>query len=188
MTMNKYNIIMDCDGILTSTNLSYDIHGKTHKHFSVNDSLMVKFVQDHYSDKINMQVLTGDISPGLDITSTRLKQLNLEYVHCQNADKYSYIMDNFDPAKVIYVGDDIFDFVIFKNVHYSCTVNNAPAIIKSHASYVSPYIGGANAVTDILYHVLTGVLAIDPLKDMEKYVLDRHEAGALKNDKDEVQV
>jgi 3-deoxy-D-manno-octulosonate 8-phosphate phosphatase (KDO 8-P phosphatase) len=150
----KIHIISDCDGIFTSANIHCDAHGKRSKMFSVNDSLTVDFIQEAYSDLLDIKVLTGDVGHGLEVTKNRLDYMNLEFVHCKNVSKYSYIKDNYDISKVIYIGDDIYDFAIFKECRFGATVCNAPNIVKKYASYISSYEGGKNALTDILFKIL----------------------------------
>jgi 3-deoxy-D-manno-octulosonate 8-phosphate phosphatase (KDO 8-P phosphatase) len=146
----KFHIISDCDGIMTSANITYTVE----KHFSVNDSLIVNFVQDVYGDTFDITVLTGDSGPGLEVTKQRLEYLNVPFVKCKNVKKYAYIKDNYRISNVIYIGDDIYDFAIFRECAFGCTVSNAPQIVKKHAHYVSDYEGGKNGFTDIIFAIL----------------------------------
>jgi 3-deoxy-D-manno-octulosonate 8-phosphate phosphatase (KDO 8-P phosphatase) len=150
----KFHIISDCDGIMTSANITYTVEGKRQKHFSVNDSLIVNFVQDVYGDTFDITVLTGDSGPGLEVTKQRLEYLNVPFVKCKNVKKYAYIKDNYRISNVIYIGDDIYDFAIFRECAFGCTVSNAPQIVKKHAHYVSDYEGGKNGFTDIIFAIL----------------------------------
>jgi len=149
----KIHIISDCDGIMTSANLTYSAEGKRQKHFSVNDSLAIDFFKAKYADKFDIIVLTGDKGPGLEVTKSRLEQIGLDFVHCKNVFKYAYIKANYDISKVVYIGDDIYDFAIFQECAFGCTVNNAPEILHNHAHYISPYEGGKSAFTDILFAI-----------------------------------
>jgi 3-deoxy-D-manno-octulosonate 8-phosphate phosphatase (KDO 8-P phosphatase) len=154
MTQEFYHIISDCDGILTSANIQCGVDGKRSKLFSVNDSLTVPFMLNTYGDKLDFVVLTGDGGTGLEVTRNRLEYMKVPFVQCKNAHKYAYIKANYNMDQVIYIGDDIYDFAIFQECAYSATVCNAPAIIKKYAKYVSPYEGGKNALTDILFHIM----------------------------------
>lgn len=167
--MPEYHIISDCDGIFTSANIHCSTEGKRGKMFSVNDSLMIDFMQRQYCHIVDMVVLTGDTGSGLEITKGRMDYMSLNIVNCKNRNKYSYIKENFDMSKVLYFGDDIFDFAIFKECFYSATVCNAPEIVKQYATYVSPYEGGKNGLTDILFNAL-GHLGLDVEYDMLNYI------------------
>lgn len=172
MTKEKIQIITDCDGIMTSANLTYTTEGKRQKHFSVNDSLTMKFVQDVYGDRFDFLVLTGDKGVGLEITANRLEYMKLPYVRCKNVRKYAYIKDNYDISKVVYIGDDIYDFAIFKECQYGATVSNAPFLVKKYAKYVSPYEGGKNGFTDIIFQILNYFVGDFQVEaDMMDYIL-----------------
>jgi 3-deoxy-D-manno-octulosonate 8-phosphate phosphatase (KDO 8-P phosphatase) len=161
----KIHIISDCDGIFTSANIQCDSQGKRGKLFSVNDSLTIDFIQKNYSDLLDITVLTGDTGQGLEVTKNRLDYMNLKFIQCKNVFKYAYIKQNYDISKIIYIGDDIYDFAIFKECRYSATVSNAPLLVTKYASYVSPFEGGKNAITDILFKILSG-LGIDYETDL----------------------
>lgn len=165
----KIHIISDCDGIFTSANIYCDSEGKRGKLFSVNDSLMIEFIQLHYSDLIDITVLTGDSGTGLATSAMRLNYMNIPFVQCKNANKYAHIKANYDISKVFYIGDDIYDFAIFKECRFGATVRNAPRFVLKHAAYVSPYEGGKNAMTDILCRILYE-LGIDYETDMLNYI------------------
>lgn len=171
----KFHIISDCDGIFTSANISCEVDGKRGKLFSVNDSLTVDFIQEKYADKLDFLVLTGDSGMGLEVTKNRLEYMGVNFAQCKNAYKYAYIKANYpDLSKVAYIGDDIYDFAIFQEVAYSATVCNAPEIIKKHAYYVSPYEGGKNALTDILFNILSQPgLGINFEQDLLNHILEK---------------
>jgi 3-deoxy-D-manno-octulosonate 8-phosphate phosphatase KdsC-like HAD superfamily phosphatase len=164
----EINIISDCDGIMTSANLTYSTEGKRTKHFSVNDSLAVDFLKEHFKGQFRLLVLTGDKGPGLEVTKSRLDQIGVPFVSCKNVYKYKWITENCFPDNTVYIGDDIYDFKIFKE-YYGCTVNNAPEIVQRHAKYISPYEGGKSAFTDILFHIIE-LNGYDVEAELEKYI------------------
>jgi 3-deoxy-D-manno-octulosonate 8-phosphate phosphatase KdsC-like HAD superfamily phosphatase len=172
--------VTDCDGIFTSANIQCDAEGKRGKLFSVNDSLTVDFILEKYGDKIDIVVLTGDSGQGLEVTKKRLDYMGLKFVHCKNVFKYAYIKKNYpDPTNVCYIGDDIYDFLIMKEIP-GATVCNAPAIVKKYAGYVSPYEGGKNGLTDILFAILTD-LGIDYEADLTTYILEKQKEYDVSN-------
>lgn len=173
----KLHIISDCDGIFTSANLQCEAGGKRGKLFSVNDSLTVEFMLEKYSNKLDFVVLTGDSGAGLEVTKSRLDYMGVDFVQCKNVLKYAYIKANYDMNHVAYIGDDIYDFAIFKEAAYSATVCNAPEIIKRHAYYVSEYEGGKNGLTDILFNILSMPgLGINFELDLYNHILDKQKS------------
>jgi len=168
----KFHIVTDCDGIFTSANIFCTEDGKRGKLFSVNDSLTVDFILEKYSDVLDIVVLTGDSGQGLEVTKRRLDYMGLQFVGCKNVTKYAYIKKHYqDLSKVFYIGDDIYDFLIMKEV-VGLTVCNAPAVVQKHADYISPFEGGKNALTDILFHILT-LIGIDYEADLATYILEK---------------
>jgi len=166
---DKIQIITDVDGIMTSANITYTAEGKRQKHFSVNDSLAMDFYRDCLRDRFDIIALTGDQGPGLEVTKQRLAQLSLGFISCKNINKYGYIRDNYDMSKVVYIGDDIYDFAIFQECALGCTVSNAPAIVLKHADYVSLYEGGKNAFTDILFAIFSH-FGVDVEQELSEYI------------------
>lgn len=167
-------LVTDCDGILTSSQLSYSAYGKMLKHFSVNDSLVVRLLKTKYAHLIeHIVVLTGDKEPGIFITQTRLDEIGLRMVQCCNIEKYSYIEQHFGFENTIYFGDDIYDIPTLKECAWSGTVNNAPTIVQQAARYVSPYKGGENGFTDLVLKMLQYCFSVDVSADIEKLVKEQ---------------
>jgi 3-deoxy-D-manno-octulosonate 8-phosphate phosphatase (KDO 8-P phosphatase) len=171
----KIHIISDCDGIFTSANIQCDAEGKRGKMFSVNDSLTVDFINEKFGDVVDLVVLTGDSGQGLEVTKTRLEYMGIPFVPCKNVYKYAYIKANYDISKVVYIGDDIYDFAIFKECMFGATVCNAPDVVKKHAHYVSSFEGGKSALTDILFAILTR-LGIDYELALHNYILEKQKS------------
>lgn len=172
LKVEPIHIITDVDGIFTSANLTFSEAGKS-KHFSVNDSLTARFLQDCYGDLVTIEALTGDVNEGLALSKARLDYMNIPFTHCKNVYKYHWIKEHYDISKIIYIGDDIFDLAIFRECKFSATVANAPKMLKTSASYVSPYEGGKNAFTDIIFHILESQLHVAPNYDLIKYVKNK---------------
>ncbi len=169
--MNKKIIVSDCDGILTSANLTYDVDGKCQKHFSVNDSLDLKLLREVYGDLVGgVVVLTGDKEPGISITKTRLDEIGLLMLPCKNVDKYSYIRDRWGLENVVYFGDDIFDLPTLMECAWSGTVADAPLVVQRAAKYTSTYVGGANGFTDLVMRALENYFEVDPITDIVNFV------------------
>lgn len=170
----NYKLVTDVDGILTSANISYTKDGKRQKHFSVNDSLVFDLLRGPRLEPFfEIVILSGDKGPGLDVTMARLEQLDLteNFVSCKNAKKYQWIRDHYMMgAEVIYFGDDIFDFKILSECYWGGTVSNAPEIVKKHADYVSPYEGGKNGFTDLVFTMLE-VLGFNVEEELEQYMI-----------------
>jgi 3-deoxy-D-manno-octulosonate 8-phosphate phosphatase (KDO 8-P phosphatase) len=169
----KLHIITDVDGIFTSANLTFTANVGKSKHFSVNDSLVTTFLRERFGDLVKIQALTGDKDSGLLITENRLDYMQIPIVQCKNVFKYHWIKEHFDISKIVFIGDDIYDIAIFKECKYGCTVSNAPTIVQKNASYVSPFEGGKNGFTDIIFKILETQLGVDVEQELLNYVRNK---------------
>ena len=164
--MSGYNLYIDFDGCLGTINTFYSKAGKTLKSVSASDSLVIDVLQKSGIVN-NVTVITGD-STGFVITKARIFDLGYELVYCKNKNKYNYILekeDTFD--NVIYIGDDIYDVLIFDKVKYSGAPSSAIPFVKEYANYISECPGGKGAVSDLLIKITN-----DILKDTDKSFID----------------
>ena len=62
-------------------------------------------------------------------------------------DRVDWIKKNYDPKKVIYMGDGIFDHYVMREVGYSIAPANSDNNAKSHANYITERSGGDRAAS-----------------------------------------
>lgn len=68
--------------------------------------------------------------------------------------RIEWIEQQYDPKTVIYMGDGIFDSLVFRKVGYSIAPSNADVFLKQQADYVTNRKGGDRAVAEAVLHVL----------------------------------
>ena len=78
--------------------------------------------------------------------------------------RIQWIRERYNPNEVIYIGDGIFDFLVFEEVGYSIAPSNASSLIISDVNYLSKYIGSERFVADSVYHILKELLGISDIK------------------------
>ena len=74
--------------------------------------------------------------------------------------RLNWIKKNFNPKNVIYIGDGIFDTLVFKKVGYSICVANALDVTKKLANFVTKRDGGNRAVAEAVIHILNKKMKI----------------------------
>ena len=58
-------------------------------------------------------------------------------------------------TKTIYMGDGIFDFLVFKQVGYSICPNNADFNCKRNADFVTKNKSGERALSEACLHIIS---------------------------------
>lgn len=151
--------LTDCDGCLTDGGMYYSEKGDELKKFNTRDGMGFSLLRKR---GIVTGIITGE---NTRITETRARKLCIDELHQGVDDKLSVVKQladryQIDLTEIAYVGDDINDMDVLKNVGFPCTVNNASDAIKKSARYVSDLNGGDGAVRDIIEFILceTGLL------------------------------
>ena len=68
--------------------------------------------------------------------------------------RIDWISERYNPEDIIYMGDGIFDHLVFKKIGYSIAPANANSLAKKYANYVTERNGGDRAVADACIHIL----------------------------------
>lgn len=140
-------VILDVDGVLTDGTKYYDRDGKVVlKLFCDKDWTAIK---RFCAIGIPVVFITGD-----PYNETILKNRNLpvivnrsEGLHKDKVNYLAKVLDDYNclAEEVVYLGDDLFDYGIMKEVGYPYCVLNSPRILQN-ISRVLPCNGGENAV------------------------------------------
>lgn len=142
--------IMDVDGVLTDGTFYYTSEGKVMKKFGADDNDALSLLKPY----IDIIFVTGD-RRGFPISAKRIvddMHMKLELV--STIRRIEWIKERYDPQKVIYMGDGIFDHYVMKEVGYSISVANGDAHAKKYADYVTARPGGNRAVAEACLHIL----------------------------------
>ena len=143
-------IIFDVDGVLTDGKFTYTVDGKISKRFGPDDSDALSLIENY----IDIQFISGD-HRGFEISKARIVTdmgRSLELV--STTKRIEWIADRWCPEEVIYMGDGIFDSLVFDKVGYSIAPNNADNNLKKKADYVTERAGGDRAVAEACLHIL----------------------------------
>ncbi len=144
------NFILDVDGVFTDGTFYYTVDGKVMKKFGPEDNDALSLLRG----KLMIHAVTGDKN-GFAITKRRIAddmKLPLDLV--STFERIEWIRDRFDPAETIYMGDGIFDPLVFKHVAYSIAPANAFYATKEKADFITNLRGGDGAVAEACLHIL----------------------------------
>lgn len=142
--------IVDVDGVFTDGSFYYTVVGKVMKKFGPDDNDGLTLL----TNKLKVIAVTGD-KRGFEITKKRISEdmgLRLELV--STFERLEWIEKNFDAKKCIYMGDGIFDGLVFRGVGYSIAPANAFHKTKEIADFVTQKKGGEGAVAEACIHIL----------------------------------
>ena len=141
-------LLMDFDGVLTDSYVSYDMSGQEQKRFCVRDGMGIEMLRDA---GIKTGIISREKSPIIDYRAKKLK-IDLVYqgIKCklyiirEISDKYAVPLKN-----IAYIGDDINDIEALRNVGFSAVPNNSIDCLKKIADYICINDGGKGCIREI---------------------------------------
>jgi len=143
----------DVDGVFTNSNLYLHPSGELLRAMNVKDGYAVQIA-------VNKQFPIAIISGGKgESTRKRFSDLGITDIYLGTHDKLDNFKDfcakySLNPENILYMGDDIPDFEVMKNVGIPTCPANAAAEIKAISIYISDYNGGEGCVRDVVEQVL----------------------------------
>jgi len=146
-------VLLDVDGVLTDGGLWFDSQGEEIKRFSVRDGLGIKMLQ---KNGIIVGIITGRSSKSL---SKRLEELKIELVYQgvgHKIDIYREILKNYNlkDSQISYMGDDLPDLDVLKNVGLAACPKDAVTEVKLVAKFCASQKGGHGAVRELAEFIL----------------------------------
>ena len=145
------NFVLDLDGVFTDGKFYYTNKGKYMKVFGADDHDCLLAL----SPLLNIHVVTAD-SRGFEISKKRIEQdMGLQIDLVSALERPSWISNKYNLNETIYMGDGIFDHLVFSKVFYSIAPANALDFTKREANFVTQNSGGDRAVAEACLHVLS---------------------------------
>ncbi|HAS85084.1 MAG TPA: phosphatase [Candidatus Yonathbacteria bacterium] len=150
------NLILDVDGVLTTGQFLYTKDGKLAKIFGPHDNDGIKLI----SKLINVCAISAD-KRGFKITEKRVAiDMGLKLNLVSEATRLSWLEENFDLSESAYVGDGIYDAMIFEHVAYSIAPANAFYLARNKADFVTSAKSGEGAVAEACLHLMEKFLEV----------------------------
>lgn len=145
--------IFDVDGVLTDGTIKVNTQGEMFRTMNIKDGYGLKTAVDQ---GFNVCVISGGTNEGVRI---RLQNLGIKDVFLGAQHKTEileeYILkNNLTPENILYMGDDLPDYEIMKQVGLPTCPQDAVPEIKAISKYVSHKKGGKGCVRDVIEQVL----------------------------------
>lgn len=145
--------IFDVDGVLTDSNVTITTTGELLRTMNTRDGYAMKTAIDN---GYTICIISGGNNEGV---KSRLRGLGITDIYLGIHDKVATFEEfidvyNIKPEQVLYMGDDIPDYHVMKQVGLATCPQDAVAEVKSISHYVSHKKGGEGCVRDVIEQVL----------------------------------
>ena len=146
-------ILMDVDGVLTDGSIILGSSGTEIKSFNVQDGLGITLAR---LAGLKTGIITGRKS---EVVERRAKELKFDVLSQGHFNKYpefiriknEYKLSN---EQICYIGDDLLDIAILREVGFSAAPTNARDEVKAVCDYVTVAGGGHGAVREVIDKIL----------------------------------
>lgn len=150
---NINTFIFDCDGVLTDGNVLILSNGDALRSGNVRDGYAMQLA---VKKKYRIVVISGGKSLSME---KRFEMLNVKDIFLGVEKKLevfrNYLQqNNLKPENVLYMGDDIPDLPIMREVNVSACPADAAEEVKAQATYISHFAGGKGCARDVIEQVL----------------------------------
>ena len=151
--------LTDCDGCLTDGGMYYSENGDEMKKFNTKDGMGIRLLRDQ---GILVGIITGE---KVALNRRRSEKLRLDIFEEGIKDKLNAVKGlcgkyGIDLQNVAYVGDDINDLDVIKEVGFGCCVADGIEKVKQSANYVTMALGGRGAIREVADLILDSALII----------------------------
>jgi len=150
---NITTFIFDVDGVLTTGQILITSTGEMLREMDTKDGYALKCaLQQGY----RIAIITGGTNEGV---RERLKALGIYDIYLgvhHKMDAYTDLMDSNElaPKNILYMGDDLPDLPVMKEVGLAACPQDAVPEIKEVSHYISHRNGGMGCVRDVIEQVL----------------------------------
>lgn len=146
-------LVFDVDGVMTDGTVTVFPSGEFVRRMNVKDGYALQLaVRRGY----RVIIITGGRD---DSILTRFNRLGITDIVLNATSKLEKLLEYCDgygiaPTEMLYMGDDVPDIAPMKAVALPCCPNDACTDVLAVAKYVSPLVGGAGCVRDVVEQVL----------------------------------
>ena len=153
MSKNIKLVATDIDGVWTDAKMHYTENGDFMKSFSTYDGMGVEMLRNK---NIETVIMTSENS---SIVLRRAEKLKIKEVYINEKNKLERLKKICSNKKitlneVAYIGDDINDVEVLKNVGISALTNNSPIKEQIEVDYITKKKGGDGAFREFAELIL----------------------------------
>lgn len=146
-------VVLDVDGVLTSGDILVTDEGSQLRTFNVKDGYAIQYA---IKQGLDLFVITGAKSQGVKL---RFEGLGVKETFLGISDKWTLLQQllekyNHNPTDVLFIGDDMPDYVCMQQVGIAVAPADAVEDIKKISDYVSKLKGGEGVAREILEKML----------------------------------
>lgn len=146
-------VFTDIDGVWTDGGMYYDLYGNEWKKFNTSDSFGVLLLKEL---NIPLVIITGEDN---NIIINRAKKLNIEHVLLGVRNKLAVAKRfcnefGFKIEEAAFIGDDLIDVPLLKEVSISACPHNSHEYVKMHCKYIMSKNGGEGAFREFIEKIL----------------------------------
>jgi 3-deoxy-D-manno-octulosonate 8-phosphate phosphatase (KDO 8-P phosphatase) len=147
-------VVLDFDGVLTDGTVFLLPPKEFVRTMHVRDSFAIEYA---VKQGLNIAVITGGNN---EVVIERMKYLGVTDVFIRASKNKLEIYEQYKKDKglkdqeILYMGDDIPDYLPMQKAGLPCCPNDATQEIKKLSEYISPYNGGQGCVRDVITQIL----------------------------------
>lgn len=146
-------VVFDVDGVMTDGSITYDEKGIEYKTFNAKDGQGIVNIT---KAGIKTAIITAREN---NTVKHRFENLGMTKLYMGQKNKLNALKEmltefNLDYSEVAYMGDDLPDLCVLKEVGLACCPNDAVQEVKNVCHFISSKRGGRGAVrelTDLIY-------------------------------------
>ncbi len=141
-------VIFDVDGVLTNGTLFVGDDGQEYKAFHSRDGLGMNMLQN---SGVEIGIITARTS---NVVKLRMESLSIKYVYQGRKEKlpaYKELLaeSGLSSEQVAYVGDDLVDLPVLRQVGLAIAVADAHPFVTKHVHWQTKNNGGVGAARDV---------------------------------------
>lgn len=144
------NFILDVDGVLSTGQFHYTAEGKVVKIFGPDDNDALSLLKN----KLYIHFISGD-KRGFLITKKRVADdMGFPLDLVSTFDRLKWLQKRFNLKETIFMGDGIYDALVFPHTAYNIAPINAFYTTKEKADFITNARGGEGAVAEACVHIM----------------------------------
>ena len=153
-------VVFDVDGVLTDGSLFVGDDGQEYKAFHSRDGLGMKMLR---KSGVEIGIITARTS---EVVKHRMENLDIQHVYQGRLEKLPALQElvaklQLSFEQTAYVGDDVVDLPVMRQVGLAIAVQDAHPLAKQHAHWQTPHGGGRGAARDVCELIMEAQNTLD---------------------------
>ncbi len=146
-------LVMDVDGVLTDGSIYLTDSGDELKAFNSQDGLGLTLLR---KSGVLLAIISGRKARCVEVRAQALGVAHVYQGIGNKAEAFARLLADtgLSAADCAYIGDDVIDLPVMRQVGFAVAVPDAPNLVRSHAHYVTGSAGGRGAVRELCELIL----------------------------------